>query len=59
MKDGSCMSSLFLNLEHQGRKVAGVKKVDVMKKRRGGKGKHKKDVEYPYGLPPDPHERTF
>ncbi len=31
-------------------------KVEVVKKRRGGKGKHKKDVEYPYGLPPDPHE---
>ncbi len=41
----------------KGRKVAGVKKVDVVKKKRGGKGKHKRDVEYPYGLPPDPTDR--
>ncbi len=26
---------------------------DARKKKRGGKGKHKGDVEYPYGLPPD------
>jgi hypothetical protein len=39
----------------KGRKGDASKK-EVVKKKRGGKGKHKKDVEFPYGMPPDPHE---
>ena len=41
----------------KGRKAASDK-IEGNKKKRGGKGKHRKDIEYPYGLPPDPHDHA-
>lgn len=46
-----------LNAVSWGAKEQSRKKADgkaERKKKRGGRGKHRGDVEYPYGLPPDP-----